>query len=251
MARDEYGVDPDKFGDDGYQDLSLPNVAWNETDEEAKHSHNFRLEPGTYVLECKGIPVGDKSVQEKVSKVKLPDGSPAILKTNLILVEFVVHGLMLPDGTERLPSLRDSFLVPPADKSMVKAYFEGVAEGKKQAGWQAGKYRHFLGRLGWDFPKGTMAPPEANKTSLWRGVGIKAEVVMSTDWTDDQGAVRKGGFPQIKPYSYERLTRDEAAQYGLSRIVNNTVVSTEGDEDDEESEPAPPPKKKKLKDVNV
>jgi hypothetical protein len=240
-----------------YGDYTIPTALYEYTDEEAKSANTFTLPEGKYDVICLGIPTDDKDAfKDVMEKVEFPDGSPGVYRAKKVKVKFQVLGLKpKADGTPNLFSLQDTFIFPPADAKEHRAYFEGVPEGRSASGWAASKFRHFLGRLGFDFPKSSAPPAEANATGNWYRVGMTVEVQHSKPYKGNDGLTKPGGFPQIKAFSYERMTMERARELKVNYIANNRLFRPNDTPPSHSPAPvaaeAAPKAAKKIKNVSI
>jgi hypothetical protein len=194
----DYTKEP-PFGNDA-DDFTIGNAsAPVQSPDEIEKANEFpTVPPGDHVLKLIGF--ADKPV-ESVHRCML-NGQLASYRAATVGAIFA-----LPHN-ERA-SVRDYFVLPPADPNEMAAYTKGLAinpktnEPSKNAtpGLNASKFYHFIARLGFTYPPGGNLPPEALRLGNWKGRVIQASVEAGEDWIDKEGKTKKG-FNRIKFWSY-------------------------------------------------
>lgn len=217
------GFDPSGDGSD-IDNYDIGEVAAsNQTaDEIAKANAYPEIPPGEQILIMGGFAAPPK---EQLCKVIL-DGQLASYDSAMVNVIFHTPGN--PKAT-----VRDMFLLPPADARQMRAYHYGLAIDPKtqqaytdaKPGRDSNKFFHFIGRLGFSYPAGGKLPAEARRLGNWKGRAIIATVRAAKPYTGKDGT-QKDGFPSIKFYSYKPAPNGAVAGGGANTTANNNGAST-------------------------
>jgi hypothetical protein len=181
---DSFNTDPDDFV------IGAVVAPAKSADDIEKENLFSAVPPGEHLLTVLDFP---NPPEEKPYKVMV-NGRLELFTAHSIRVRFCLPGN--PKCT-----VTDYFLLPPSDPKQLNAYYNGVPEGKKQAGWAASKFVHFINRLGYSFPPGGVLPEAAQRLGNWKGRAIYATVEPGRRYTDSQGN-QKPGSNQIKTWSY-------------------------------------------------
>jgi|GEM_PF-3852282 len=179
--------------DENPDDFLIGNVtAGDKSAEEIEKENSFStVPPGDHLLVVSGF---RDAPQKGYFKVNV-NGQFVGFEAYSVKVRFA-----LPNDPKC--TIDDFFLLPPEGRDALNAYYNGVPEGKKQAGWAATKFVHFINRLGYPFPPGAPLPESARRLGNWKGRAIHALVEAGKgSYKDKDGNDRPRG-PQIKPFSY-------------------------------------------------
>lgn len=196
-SQDDFNTDPDNFTIGG--DV----VASDKSADEIESANSFTdVPPGEQLLVVAGFAGPPEEALYKVS-------------LNGRMVSFSAHSVRVRFHLDGKPncSISDFFLLPPSDPRELNAYYLGLPEGKKQAGWAASKFIHFINRLGYPFPPGAKLPEAARRLGNWKGRKIYAMVEAGRGTYTDKNGVEKPRGNQIKPFSF-RIASGGAAGVG-------------------------------------
>lgn len=204
------GFDPGAPADDDW--TLMPIAAPSRTAEEIDAENSFRtVPPGDHTL----VVVGVTKKEEKRFNVQVGAKVEGGEWQGGMTVGFTGINLQvrLALESDRGAQITDFFTAcADGDATSVKAYYEGVQRGassRSQGGFHANKFYHFLGMLGYDWPKGGSLPAEALNPRNWVGKRVAATVVegngtyTATDKATGQQVERKRGN-QVKMFSYKR-----------------------------------------------
>lgn len=190
------GQSVDDFNPDDYSFLPIsaaPDVDAIERDAE---SREFReIEPGDHELVVVGF--------LKRPEVKLKNGW---LHGRQVSWQTATVGVRLARATDRQATILDFFDLPPTNPDEQDAYLNASTKTNgSNPGFAAGKFGHFISRLGFPFAPGAPLPAEACTLSNWIGRHIHATVGMQAN--KDGNIDQRTGLPfppraQIKLFSY-------------------------------------------------
>lgn len=190
----------------GIDDFEIAEVSMGKDADQLESENSFEA-----------IAVGDGQLLEVAGFVAAPKaeyvscflrGEPASYSTHSVLVKLAKVG-------EPRQQVTDYLLLPPGDPRELEAYNYGTKEpGGKNPGFMAGKFGHFIGRLGWPYPAGGKLPAEARRLSNWRGRQIVADIVPGKSYLDQKTGEEKPGRNQVRLYSYRAAGDSPAAGQG-------------------------------------
>jgi hypothetical protein len=195
--------DPDDF------EIAGDITAGDRSADEIESSSSFNtVPPGEHLLVISGFPEPPKEAHYKVL-------------VNNRLDSFAAHSVRVRFHLDGHPNftITDFFLLPPSDPRSLNAYYNGTPEGKKQAGWAASKFIHFINRLGYPFPPGAKLPEAARRLGNWKGRTIIATVEAGKGTYMDSSGVEKPRGNQIKPFSYR--TSEQTVQGATASMRAN------------------------------
>lgn len=216
MATYDYTKDDVPFGDESPDDFVIAGdiTGSDKSADEIEASNSFTaVPPGEHLLVVGGFPEAPKESHYKVM-------------VNNRLDSFTAHSVRIRLHLPNNPNctVTDFFLLPPSDPKQLNAYYTGIPEGKKQAGWAASKFIHFINRLGYPFPPGAKLPEAARRLGNWKGRTIYAMVEAGRPYTDKNG-VEKPGNNQVKPFSY-RSSQQTGVNVGLPPAAQGRMPAT-------------------------
>ncbi len=189
----DYTKDDVPFGGDNADDFMIGDAtAPDKTADQIEGENSFTtVPPGEHLLIVAGFP---DPPQENIYKVMV-DGRLHSFVSHSVRVRFHLAG-------QPTCTITDFFLLPPQDPGQLNAYYNGIPEGKKQAGWSASKFVHFINRLGYPFPPGAKLPEAAKRLGNWKGRTIHATVESGRGTYTDKDGGEKPRSNQVKPFSY-------------------------------------------------
>jgi hypothetical protein len=181
---DTYEENPDDF-------ILGGAVAARSADEIEKENVFLPVPPGDHLLVLSGFAGPPQNALYTVTL----NGQRVQYEASSIRVRF-----SLPSNPRC--SVVDFFLLPPNDPRDQKAYFDGLPEGKKQAGWAASKFIHFINRLGYTWLPGQPLPEGARRLGNWKGRMIHAVVEAGKGTYKDRDGIEQARGNQIKAFTY-------------------------------------------------
>ena len=208
----DYTRDDVPFADNP-DDFLIGNVTGGakSADEIEKENSFSQVPPGEHLLVVAGFAEPPKPTHQKVTL----DGQLSSFATHSVRVR-----LALPDNPKC--TINDFFLLPPDDPKQQQAYFNGLPEGKKQAGWSAAKFVHFINRIGFPWGPGEPMPEAARRLGNWKGRTVIATIEAGNGtYKDDQGNERQRG-PQVKSFSYRKSDGAPAAGAAVGGAARTT-----------------------------
>jgi hypothetical protein len=189
---DDIATDDDSgvpFGTDDYE-IKGSAIADQSADEIERQNSFREIPPGDHLL----VVVGFRGSPEEKSSEVIVDGSRVTFRAAMVRVKLALVG-------DLNATIEDSFLLLPDDRAYNNAYFKGVPVGKKEPGWQAKKFAHFINRIGFTWLPGQPLPTEAKRLGNWKGRKVGATIIDGGTYQTNTGETKKS-WNKIKPFSY-------------------------------------------------